>query len=261
MHLQIKGIDVQIAKSEVDVPEEALSILFVHGAGENASVWDAQESHLRSRFSVYRIELPGHGGSNGSGEEEIHAYSRWVQMALEKLFPSKPHVLVGHSMGGAIILDLATNPRKAMKGIVLMATGAKLGVTSLIFQMLEENPDKFFKSVEQIAFGTETPQDVRERVIQAMRRCRPSVIGKDFRACNRFDIRDRLGEIHIPTLIISGEEDQLTPLKYSEYLREKIASSRLVVIPKAGHVVMAERPERVNQALEEFFDEIQKEMG
>jgi pimeloyl-ACP methyl ester carboxylesterase len=256
MHLLINGIDVQVVKSELDVPEEALSILFVHGAGENASVWDAQEDHLRSRYSVYRIELPGHGGSSGSGEEDIRAYARLVQMALEKLFQSKPHVLVGHSMGGAIILELATNPRGAMKGIVLVATGAKLGVAPLIFQMLEENPDAFFKSTEQIAFGTKTPQDVRERVIQAMRGCRPSVISKDFKACNRFDIRDRLGELHIPTLIISGEEDQLTPLKYSEYLREKIASSRLVIIPKAGHVVMAERPEAVNQALEKFLDEI-----
>jgi pimeloyl-ACP methyl ester carboxylesterase len=80
---------------------------------------------------------------------------------------------------------------------------------------------------------------------------------KDLKACDRFDIRDRLKEILLPTLIVCGKEDLLTPLKYSEYLKENIADSRLKVISQAGHMVMAERPQLLNRALESFIAEIQ----
>ena len=83
------------------------------------------------------------------------------------------------------------------------------------------------------------------------------MILEDFKACNRFDIREKLKEIRRPTLILCGQEDRLTPVKYSTYLHENIPNSRLLLIPKAGHVVMAEQPEPLNRALEAFLDAIQ----
>jgi pimeloyl-ACP methyl ester carboxylesterase len=80
------------------------------------------------------------------------------------------------------------------------------------------------------------------------------VIYNDFLACNQFDIRNRLSEIKLPTLVVCGEEDQLTPVKYSKYLHEAVTGSRLVLIPRAGHMVMSEQPDPFNRALLSFLE-------
>ena len=64
---------------------------------------------------------------------------------------------------------------------------------------------------------------------------------------------DRLGGFRTPTLILCGEDDVLTPVKYSRYLEANIPGARLVVVPAAGHMVMWEQPEAVNRALAEFL--------
>jgi len=81
------------------------------------------------------------------------------------------------------------------------------------------------------------------------------VIFNDFKACDGFDIRNRLDRIRVPALILCGADDQLTPTKFSAYLQANIASSRLITIPEAGHLVMIEKPAAVNQAIETFLAE------
>jgi len=256
MQVMINGAPIWIADTETKGSKQPPSLFFVHGAGGDASVWNAQVDYFRGKHFTYCIELPGHGRSGGSEKESILKYARWVRLAIEKGVPSKSLVLVGHSMGGAIALEIGTNPPEAVKGIVLIGAGAKLGVLPAIFEMLEKNPDDFFRTMEKAAFGSNTSSAVRERILNVMRKSPPSVIAKDFRACDRFDIRNRLQDIRFPALICCGEEDQLTPVKYSEYLQENLPASRLEVIPQAGHMAMAEQPEALNQALIAFLEEI-----
>jgi pimeloyl-ACP methyl ester carboxylesterase len=75
-------------------------------------------------------------------------------------------------------------------------------------------------------------------------------------ACDEFDIMNELGEIKVPTLIISGEEDILTPVKYGEYLSQKISNSKLHVINGAGHFMMQEKPDEFNRVLLEFLNSL-----
>jgi pimeloyl-ACP methyl ester carboxylesterase len=254
MHLTIEGAQIQVAEPQDRGSEKDPALLLLHGAGGDVSIWDEQARYFAGRRRLFRLELPGHGQSGLPGEEHISDYAKWVRLAAGELFPSQPFVLVGHSMGGAIVLVLATKPPVEMKGIVLVGTGAKLGVTRAIFQMLTDNPEAFFQSMAEFAFSAQTPQALRERFVQATRQCSPAVILKDFRACDRFDIRNRLGDIRLPTLIITGKDDQLAPVRYAQYLHENIAGSHLVLIPNAGHMVMAEQPAMLNEALETFLD-------
>jgi pimeloyl-ACP methyl ester carboxylesterase len=256
MLVPIENAEIHVVEPQVQGLEEDPSLLFVHGAGGDASIWEEQAHHFQGRHLVYRLELPGHGQSSLSGEEEIGAYAEWVRRVIEKLFPSKPYLLVGHSMGGAIILQLVTDSLKGVHGIVLVGTRAKLSVARGAFQMFKENPDAFFQAIDLFAFAPETGGEVRERLITVTRRCSPSVMLKDLKACDRFDIRDRLGNIRLPTLIICGKDDQLTPVGYAKHLHEEITDSRLVIIPHAGHMVMAEQPESFNKVLESFIEEI-----
>ena len=81
----------------------------------------------------------------------------------------------------------------------------------------------------------------------------PAVLHSDFIACDCFDIRTKLDQIHIPTLVISGTEDKMTPLKYSRYLVENIVDARLIIIEGAGHFSMLQKPKMVANAIAEFM--------
>ena len=256
MRLSLEDKIVQIVEPEKTGSERGPSLLFVHGAGCDASVWEAQADYFAGKHPAYLLDLPGHGGSGPEGEALISSYSTWARLAASSLFAAEPFVLVGHSMGGAVVLEMAVDPPESLRGIVLVGTGAKLAVTRIIFQMLQENVEAFFETIGQFAFSPSTPSEIRERFIRAVRQCPPPVIFNDFKACDGFDIRDRLDRIHVPALILCGADDQLTPPTFSAYLRTRIASSRLVTIPEAGHLVMTERPAAVNQAIKDFLSEL-----
>jgi len=254
MILHVNGTALQVLEPASRGTEKAPSLLLIHGAGGSGEIWKDQVGFFEGRHSLFRLDLPGHGGSAPGGEDRISGYGQWVRLSCEKLFKKDPFVLMGHSMGGAIVLELALDPPPGLSGLVLVGTGAKLAVTRAIFQMLSENPEAFFQSIDQFAFSPAAPPGLRERFARVTRQCPPTVIFSDFQACDRFDIRDRLSEIKLPTLVLCGEEDQLTPLKYSGYLHEAIAGSRLVLIPGAGHMVMAEQPHLFNRALLSFLE-------
>jgi pimeloyl-ACP methyl ester carboxylesterase len=254
MILDVSGTALRVLDPEAKGTEKDPSLLFIHGAGGNVGIWERQGVFFDGKHSVFRLDLPGHGGSGPRGEESISAYSQWVRSSSQRLFAERPFVLVGHSMGGAIVLELALDPPDGLQGIVLVASGAKLAVTRAIFQMLEQDPEAFFESMGQYAFSSAAPMALRECFVRMTRTCPPPVIYNDFKACDHFDVRSRLPEIKLPTLVLCGEEDQLTPVKYSRYLQENITPSRLVLIPHAGHMVMAEQPDILNRAIDSFLD-------
>jgi pimeloyl-ACP methyl ester carboxylesterase len=91
---------------------------------------------------------------------------------------------------------------------------------------------------------------LNDKIIQIVEpRRTASVIFNDFKACEEFDIRNRLHRIRAPTLIYCGTDEKVTPIKFSTYLLANIASSRLVAIPEAVHMAMIERPGVVNQEI------------
>jgi len=256
MRVSIDGRNIQIVEPERRGSEQEPPLLFIHGAGCDASVWEAQAGFFAGRRPAYRLDLPGHGGSGPEGEERISAYASWTRLAASRLFADRPFVLAGHSMGGAVVLEIAVDPPDTLEGIVLLATGAKLAVTRAIFQMLREDPEAFYQTIGAAAFSPAASSDLRERFVRAVRKCPLKVVLGDFKACDGFDIRDRLDRIRVPTLVLCGAEDQLTPARYSAHLRAGIVSSRLVTVPEAGHMVMTEQPAAVNQAVEHFLAEL-----
>ena len=76
----------------------------------------------------------------------------------------------------------------------------------------------------------------------------------DFRACDAYDLADQLDQVQTPTLILVGEQDKMTPLRFSEELAEGISGAQLKVIPRAGHMVVLEQPERVTEWIRSFLE-------
>jgi pimeloyl-ACP methyl ester carboxylesterase len=227
-------------------------VLFIHGAGGGQYTWSYQKSFFERRFNPVIMELPGHGESGGKGEEAIGNYAEHVYSFLKTLGLSKVF-LVGHSMGGAITQTLALAHPELIKGIVLVGTGARLKVLSMILKGIREKFEETVKQINQFAYSRKASLDLIEEGVLGMMRCRPEVLYGDFLACDRFDIMKEVEKIKIPTLILCGNEDKLTPVKYSQFLLQCIKGSKLETFPNAGHMVMMESAEAFNEKIGKFI--------
>lgn len=227
-------------------------VIFIHGAGGSQFTWSCQKTFFERRSNPIILELPGHGGSGGEGEEEIGRYADHVRSFMKNLGLQKAF-LVGHSMGGAIVQTLALTNPEMIKGIVLVGTGAKLKVLPVILEGIKNNFDETAQKIIRFAYSRKASVELIERGIESLKECRPKVLYGDFMACDRFDIMNEVGKIDLPTLILYGDEDELTPVKYSQFLHRRITGSKLESLPGSGHMVMMESPEVFNQKILEFI--------
>ncbi len=227
-------------------------VLFIHGAGGGQYTWSYQKTFFEKRFNPVLLELPGHGASEGNGEEEIVRYAEHVTSFLKALGLSKVF-LVGHSMGGAITQTVALKHPEVLKGIVLVGTGAKLKVLPLILNGIRTNFEETVRKITELAYCRNTPREMIDRGVTDMMRCRPEVLYGDFLACDRFDIMDEVEKIDLPALIICGNEDELTPVKYAQFLHGRLKRSKLEILPRAGHMVMMEAAEPFNEKVGAFI--------
>jgi pimeloyl-ACP methyl ester carboxylesterase len=156
-------------------------------------------------------------------------------------------------MGGAIVQTLALTHPEVIKGIVLAGTGAKLKVLPMILDGIKKNFRETVQAITRFAYSRKVSSDLIERGISEMIRCRPEVLYGDFLACDRFDFMNEVEKIDLPTLVLCGNEDELTPVKYSQLLHQRIKGSKLEILPNAGHMVMIESPEAFNEKVREFI--------
>jgi pimeloyl-ACP methyl ester carboxylesterase len=156
-------------------------------------------------------------------------------------------------MGGAISMMYALDHPNNVKAMVLIGTGAKLGVNPAILEGLSRYYEQTIEACKTWAFATKTDKRIVEVGIREMLRCKQEVTVADFKACNEFDIRDSASRIQVPTLVLVGSEDKLTPVKWSEYLHNNIRGSELEVIDGAGHMIMLEKPNEVNKCITTFI--------
>ena len=227
------------------------TLVFIPGSGGDHTAWVYQYSKLKNDYNIAALELPGHGSSGGKGEQEIGKYVEWVRAAFPAFGISKP-VIVGHSLGAAIALSFAIKYGDLVSGIVAFGGGVKMPVNPVILEGVRKDPAAILAMTAKIAVAKKN----RERLapILAQRKVDPEVLYGDFLACDRLDISDAVKQIKVPTLIICGTEDKMTPPANSESLRDSIPGAQLALIAEAGHLVMMEDPEAFNEALKTFVD-------
>jgi pimeloyl-ACP methyl ester carboxylesterase len=168
--------------------------------------------------------------------------------------------VAGHSMGGAIAQTLALRRPSWLARVALISTGARLRVTSLILDGLSPagpsstNFEAAIDTICQWAYGPTTSQQMLRKGRQQLLSVDPVVIHGDYVACNVFDMMGRVRDIVLPTLIITGSADKLTPPKYGHYLRDRIPNAQLVEIKDGGHMVAVEKPAEVARAVARFLE-------
>jgi len=232
-------------------------ILLIHGAGGSNLSWPAEIRRLPDQ-RVLALDLPGHGKSSGLGKCSIADYMRIVLDVMDALNLYKV-IVIGHSMGGGIALNLALDLPERVLGLGLIATNARLRVSQAILDGLS-HPRTSSRTIQTIvdwSFGGQVDETQKKLAAHLLEKTRPSVLRDDFVACNDFDVSERLPEINKPTLIICGTEDRMTPLRSSESMAGKIPGSALQTIDLAGHMVMLEQPRRVASILNVFIKSIQ----
>jgi pimeloyl-ACP methyl ester carboxylesterase len=238
-------------------------LVFVHGAGDSARVWQGQVEAFGGQHRMLLVDLPGHGSrleEQGLGSHEENA-EEVLRLVGEAGF-SAP-VLIGHSMGGAIVLSLALREPSAARGLVLVGSGARLRMAPALIESARRKAEAATPGQAagssaplELALSPRASAEVREWTGQRVGQATAQATFADCLANDRFDVMERLPEVHQPTLVIAGEDDRMTPPKYQTFLAERLPRARLVLLPAAGHYVQIEQAAAFNQALETFLSEL-----
>lgn len=233
--------------------KEKSTIVFIHGSGSSGHFWKAQVKDLAERVNTVALDLPGHGRSGKDGKNTIGDYARSVAEFVRTTGLPRP-IPCGLSLGGAIVQQLLLDFSKPLSAGILIGTGARLKVLPAIFEAIQNDYAGFKEMAAMLSASEKTDPKQIQVYSEDLNQCKPEVVYGDFQACNQFDVMDRLAEISIPVLIISAEDDKLTPPKYGQFLESRIPNAIRKHIMDAGHIAPLEKPREVNQAITEFLD-------
>jgi 3-oxoadipate enol-lactonase len=253
--------DIQIAYDDVG---SGPAIVLVHGYPFNRTMWDEQVALLRDKYRVVRLDLRGHGQSESSkGPATMNLMAQDMASLLDQLNISRA-VLVGLSMGGYVTLAFYGLFPTRVEKLVLADTRAQAdteegkkvraeqaqkilaeGMGGIADMMLPK-----LLAPETVSKRPEVVKRVRAMMLQTKPEGAASALGG---MAVREDQTERLSEIKVPTLILVGREDAITPVADSEKMHAAIAGSRFLVIENAGHVSNIEQPEQFNRVLSDFL--------
>ena len=237
------------------------AVILLHGYPLDGAMWSGVARALSTQFRVLKPDLPGRGNTEAPAPGSIEGYADFLETIVGSL--EGPVGLAGFSFGGYISLAFLKRRPERVRALALVDTRASADddagrakrdetIAAVrekgVAPLLEAMPGKLL-SPESLA-----RKDLVERVERIISRQTPDTVQADLAAMrDRPDSTGLLPEISIPTLVVVGERDVLTPPADSEAMAAAIPGARLVTIPGAGHLTPMERPKAVSQALAEFY--------
>jgi pimeloyl-ACP methyl ester carboxylesterase len=228
-------------------------LVLIHGAGGDHLSWQPEMRRLPG-YRVITLDLPGHGKTVGPGCQSVQDYARVVAEFIDVVGLFRA-VFVGHAMGGAIGLALALDYPDRVAGIGLISTGPTLPIPSSVIENAA-NPSTLplaIKSLQEISLGSQTPENLKGKVVKRLTETRQTLLLDDLLACDRFNVTDRLNAIRTPVLVVCGTDDKLTPLRFSEILSSRIPGAALQTVEGAGHMLVFEQPAHLAKLISVFL--------
>lgn len=225
------------------------TLVFIHGSGDSAAVWGPLIALLPEVGSV-ALDLPGHGAlvdAPGAPTMSVADYAAFVHGEIERRGLSQV-TLMGHSLGGAIALQLALASPALVSRLGLIGSGARLRVAPAFLDAAREADPQGASVITRMSFAEEHTAEA-DAYHASRAPTAPGILYRDLAACNQFDVMGELGRITQPTLVAVGEGDRMTPPKFAEFLAAQVRGSTIVIIPDAGHYVQIEQPQRLADAI------------
>ena len=246
----IKGFGFTAGRWPLD--SDKATVVFIHGAGGTSRFWNSLIDVLSTHVNTIALDLPGHGQSAGKGFRQIKAYAVAVRDFLDAVSAPNP-IACGISLGGAVAQQLLLDYPERFKAGILIGTGAKLRVSPAILTSIEKDYAGFVRTIGRTSASPRTNPAVVQPFQEDFMRCNSSITLGDYLACDVFNVMDRLSEIQVPVLVITAEDDMLTPPKYGDFIEKLIQKTFRVHIKDAGHIVPMEKPDEVNGAILDFL--------
>lgn len=259
MNYNINGLSVNTWGN----PENQ-SIVFVHGFPYDHTMWENQINFLKDKYFCVAYDVRGLGSSYvGDGQYTMEFFVDDLFSIITELNLKKP-VLCGLSMGGYISLRAVERNQSLFSALILLDTRSeaddntgKLKRAANINQINTEGLEKFTKAFVTFCFADETPfeqENMFNQILQKSYKHNPlGVKGCIIAIMSRTDTTHFLQHIKIPTLVICGSFDKLTPPIVMRQMAEKIPGSEFAVVPRAGHMTPLENPDNVNDLIDGFL--------
>src|SRR5262245_54025372 len=244
MDFSLNGKNAFAATGGREFDSNLPSVVLIHGAGFDHFVWALHSRYFAHHgHSVLVPDLPGHGRSAGPALRTIAEMADWVAALLDAA-PARNAQLIGHSMGSLIALETAARHPQKVSALGLIGTAAAMTVGPDLLKAAETNDQAAIDmvSIWGLGFGAELGGSLApglwmhggaQRVLQA---CAPGVLFSDLSACNSYaDALTAAAKVTVPTTLVLGERDMMTPAKAGKTLAAAIAGARTVVLRGAGH--------------------------
>jgi pimeloyl-ACP methyl ester carboxylesterase len=228
------------------------TVVCLHASGGNGAAFDGLLAALAPAHSPLALDLPGHGRSGGLDSlGSIERMAQFVAAFLARWGIARP-VLLGHSMGGAVALQLALTRPASVRGLVLVASGARfrgaaLPLVERVVAGKERRP--FFRD----AYSPKASPEVLRRGFLEDLKTDPRALAGDLAACRAFDAEAALAGLTVPTLVAIGEDEDPEQRARGELLAARIPGATLARIAGAGHMVPLEQPDALAAAVGEFL--------
>ncbi|WFU41693.1 alpha/beta hydrolase [Bradyrhizobium sp. CB82] len=258
MKLSVNGAEVFVATGGREFDKSLPAVMFIHGAGFDHSTWALHTRWFAHHgYAVLAPDLPGHGRSTGPSVSSIAEMADWTAALVVAAGITKAH-LIGHSMGSLISLETAARHPDKVSALSLIGTAATMTVGPDLVKAAEANDQDAIDmvSIWGLGFKAELGGSLAPGLwmhggAQAvLKHCEPGVLFRDLTACNSYtNALAAAATVKVPTTLILGERDMMTPAKAGRAVAAAIPHARTIVVQGAGHMIMAERPDELLAAL------------
>ena len=236
---------------------DATPIIFLHGVGSDKSVWRPQLDHFGISRRAVAFDYPGYGESDLVEGATRDDFAESILAAMAALGIGRAHVC-GLSLGGVVAIAMrASAPQRCASLIIADSFAVHPDGQTIHDRSVAASHSMTMRALAEarsgVLLGSAATDTLRAEVIETMAAIDPAAYRIGAEAVWLADQRDRAASINVPTLILVGEEDGITPPALSEELHGLIPGSRLERIAAAGHLANAEQPQAFNKAIESFL--------
>ncbi len=262
MKFSVRGHDVFASTGGKTFDPALPTVLFVHGAGMDHSVWQQQARYFAHHgYGVLAVDLPGHGISDGDPIADIQGVGDWIADTIDAGGADRASI-VGHSMGALAALEAAARHPGKIGRIALLGIAAKMPVHPDLLAAASANDPKAFELITDWGHGARAHRGgniasgiwLIQTGTRLLERAAPGVLANDLAASDAYsNALEAATRVQCPALCLLGGKDKMTPVKAAAPLVEALPNSERTILPESGHMMMVEAPGETLDALVGFL--------